>query len=324
MLHRFCAAWAIVLLAIFTCVPLAQAQKKRVAVFDFEYATVQGSVSSVMGSNVDIGKGIADLIVEELVKTGTYSVVDRKALDKLLAEQNFQNSDRADANTAARIGKILGVDGIIIGSITQFGADDKTTNVAGGALSRVGGRFGLGGVSRKESKAVVNVSARLVGVESAEIFAVAAGKGESTRSGTSLIGNSSAGVGNVDMTSSNFRNTIIGEAVNKAVVALSADLNANSGKVAGKQVHIEGLVADATGGELVLNVGSKAGVQVGMKLQIKRSGREIKDPATGRVIRRIEENVGEVTITDVDAASSVGKFSGSGTPKVGDRAETPE
>jgi hypothetical protein len=161
-----------------------------------------------------------------------------------------------------------------------------------------------------------------VGVESAEIFAVAAGNGESTRSGTSLTGNSSSGVGNMDMKSSNFRDTIIGEAVNKAVVALSADLNANSDKVVGKKIKVDGLVADATAGEIVLNVGSKAGVYKGMKLQIKRTGREIKDPATGKVIRRIEESVGEVTIEDVDATSSVGKFSGSGTPKVGDHATT--
>mgnify|MGYP003341455365 CR=1 FL=1 len=140
---------------------LSAQDKKRVAVMNFDYGTVSASVIQIWGSNQDIGKGIADLIVEELVKTGTYSVVDRKALDKLLAEQNFQNSDRADANTAAKIGKILGVDGIIIGSITQFGADDKTTNVAGGAMSKIGGRFGLGGVSRKESKAVVKISAPL-------------------------------------------------------------------------------------------------------------------------------------------------------------------
>ena len=317
MRKRIGVAATIILLALFA-VP-GQAQKKRVAVFDFEYATVQGSVSSVMGSSVDIGKGIADLMVEELVKTGTYSVVDRKALDKILSEQDFSNSDRADANTAAKIGKILGVDGIIIGSITQFGADDKTTNVGGGALSRVGGRFGIGGVSRKESKAVVSISARLVGTESAEIYAVASGKGESTRSGTGIVGNSSSGVGSIDMKSSNFRDTIIGEAVNKAVTTLTVDLNANADKVVGKKVSVEGLVADATGGVLVLNIGTKVGVQIGMKLDVKRSGREIKDPATGKVIRRIEEAVGEVTITEVDATSSVGKFSGAGTPKVGDR-----
>lgn len=323
MLKKFGGPLAALLLVGATFVAPAQAQqKKRVAVFDFEYATVQSSVNSVMGSNVDIGKGIADLIVEELVKTGTYSVVDRKALDKLLAEQNFQNSDRADASTAAKIGKILGVDGIIIGSITQFGADDKTTNVGGGAMSKIGGRFGIGGVSRKESKAVVNISARLVGTETAEIYAVAAGKGESTRSGTSLTGNSSSGVGNLDMKSSNFRDTIIGEAVNKAVVTLTTDLNANSDKVVGKKVKVDGLVADATGGEITLNVGSKAGISKGMKLQIKRTGREIKDPATGKVIRRVEESVGEITITEVDATSSVGKFSGAGTPKVGDHATT--
>ena len=324
MIKRFSFTLAAILLMAASLATPAQAQKKRVAVFDFEYSTVQSAVSSVMGSNVDIGKGIADLIVEELVKSGTYSVVDRKALDKILTEQNFANSDRADANTAAKIGKILGVDGIIIGSITQFGADDKTTNVSGGALSRVGGRFGLGGVSRKESKAVVNISARLVGTETAEIYAVAGGKGESTRSGTGLVGNSSSGVGSVDMHSSNFRDTIIGEAVGKAVAALTTDLNGNSDKVVGNKVQVEGLVADATGGVLVLNMGSKAGARVGMKLDVKRSGREIKDPATGRVIRRIEEAVGEVTLTEVDATSSVGNFKGAGTPKVGDRVVSPE
>jgi curli biogenesis system outer membrane secretion channel CsgG len=324
MRRKFSAAIVATLLSAISFVAPAHAQKKRVAVFDFEYATVQGSVSSVMGANVDIGKGIADMIVEELVKSGTYSVVDRKALDKILAEQNFSNSDRADANTAAKIGKILGVDGIIIGSITQFGADDKSTNVSGGALSKFGGRIGIGGVSRKESKAVVNISARLVGTETAEIYAVASGKGEAQRSGTGVTGSGSAGVGNLDMQSANFRDTIIGEAVNKAVTTLTADLNGNADKVVGKKVNVEGLVADATGSVLVLNMGSKAGAQVGMKLAVKRTGREIKDPATGKVIRRIEEAIGEVTLTDVDPTSSVGNFKGAGTPKVGDRVATPE
>src|SRR5437870_1767790 len=104
-------------------------QKKRVAVMNFDYATVQNSVSAIFGTNQDIGKGIADLLVDKLVNDGTYSVIERKALDKILAEQNFSNSDRADATSAAKIGKVLGVDAIVIGSITQFGRDDKKTSV---------------------------------------------------------------------------------------------------------------------------------------------------------------------------------------------------
>src|SRR6266704_119164 len=101
---------------------LSQAQsKKRVAVLNFDYATVQSGVAAIFGSNQDVGKGIADLLVDKLVTDGTYSVIERKMLDKILAEQNFSNSDRADATSAAKIGKVLGVDAIIIGSITQFG-----------------------------------------------------------------------------------------------------------------------------------------------------------------------------------------------------------
>ena len=35
-------------------------QKKRVAVMNFDYATVQSGVAALFGSNQDIGKGIAD------------------------------------------------------------------------------------------------------------------------------------------------------------------------------------------------------------------------------------------------------------------------
>src|SRR5437763_9637948 len=145
-------------------------QKKRVAVMNFDYATVQTSVQAIFGANQDIGKGIADLLVDKLVNDGTYSVIERKMLDKIIAEQNFSNSDRADANSAAKIGKILGVDAIIVGSITQFGRDDKKTSVGGGALGGVTGRFGLGGVSKSDSKAVVAITARMVSTDTAEIL----------------------------------------------------------------------------------------------------------------------------------------------------------
>ena len=64
---------------------------------NFDYATVQSGVAALFGANKDIGKGIADLLVDKLVQNGTYSVIERKQLDKILAEQNFSNSDRADA-----------------------------------------------------------------------------------------------------------------------------------------------------------------------------------------------------------------------------------
>ena len=298
-------------------------QKKRVAVMNFDYATVQSGVQAIFGANQDIGKGIADLLVDKLVGDGTYSVIERKMLDKIIAEQNLSNSDRFDSNSAAKIGKLLGVDAIIVGSITQFGRDDKKTNVGGGALGGITGRFGVGGVSKSESKAVVGITARLISTDTAEIMASATGKGESARSGTGLIGagGSSAGLGggNLDMRGSNFGQTILGEAVHSAVNSVAQQLEAKAGAMPTKVVTVDGLVADAAAdGTLILNVGSSNGLKVGDTLAVKRVGRKITDPATGKVLRSIEDAIGEVTITEVDASSSVGKFKGSGAPKVGD------
>ena len=69
------------------------------------------------------------------------------------------------------------MDAIIIGSITQFGSDDKSTNIGGGALGGVTGRFGIGGVKRSKASAVVGVTARMINIDTAEILASESGKG---------------------------------------------------------------------------------------------------------------------------------------------------
>jgi hypothetical protein len=211
----------------------------------------------------------------------------------------------------------------VVGSITQFGRDDKKTSVGGGALGGVTGRFGIGGVAKSESKAVVAITARLINTDTAEIMASATGKGESNRSGTNLIGagGSSGGQGGgaFDMHGSNFANTILGEAVHSAVNQTAQQLEAKAGTMPTKVVTIDGLVADAApDGTIIINVGSSAGLKKGDVLAVKRVGRKITDPATGKVLRQIEDPVGQLTITEVDATSAVGKFSGSGAPKVGD------
>ncbi len=304
--------------------PAPGGRKKRVAVFDFDFATVQSSSAAVFGTNVDVGKGISDLLVRHLVEDGTYSVIERKAMDKILGEQNFSNSNRADANSAAKIGKILGVDAIIVGSVTQFGNDNQNTKVGGGGGGW--GGFGVGGFSHKKSKAVVQVDARLVNIDTAEIMGVASGKGESSRESTSLLGGGSNwhgfGGGAVDFGSSDFQQTILGEAVNQAVVQMSSELVADNSKLVARTISVEGVVASVDGGQIVLNIGSKAGLKVGDQLTVKRVSKEIKDPSTGQVIRRMTSDIGIIRLTDVDEISAVGApVSGAGF-KVGDMVKT--
>ena len=282
-------------------------RKPRVAVMDFDYATVQSYSAAMFGSDVDVGKGIADLLITGLVNDGTYSVIERQALDKIMAEQNFSNSSRADPSSAAKLGKLLGVDAIIIGAITQFGNETQNKNIGGGGGNWHG--FGVGGIGHSNSKANVHIDARIINVETGEILAVAEGAGESARSSTSLLGGGGNwhgwGNGNVDFGSSNFQNTIIGEATKTAVQQLSANLVTDAPKIPAQVVKIDGLVAAVDGGQVILNVGSGAGVKPGDLLEVVRVTKEIKDPSTGEVIRRLTTTVGVIKATDVDAKSAV-------------------
>ena len=170
------------MVAVSFAAPADAVTKRRVAIMNFDFGTVQRWWSG----DWDVGKGISDMLVTKLVKDGTYSVVERQMLDKILAEQNFSNSDRANPMTAAKIGKVLGVNAIIVGSVTQFGFDDKSFKLGGGGGSW--GGFGLGGIGKKSMKAEVAIDARMVDTTTAEILAVAQGQGESKRGGFSLGG----------------------------------------------------------------------------------------------------------------------------------------
>ncbi len=322
-----CAA-GIALLAGIIAIPAhtqsTSKRRPRIAVMDFDYATVQTTTAAVFGTNVDVGKGIVDLVVTDLVKDGSYSVIERKALDKIMAEQNFSNSNRADPASAARIGKLLGVDAIIVGSITQFGNETKKTNLGGAGGNWHG--LGLGNVGHSNSKANVGITARVVDVDTGEILGVADGIGQSARSSNSLLGGGGNwhgfGGGNADFGSSDFQQTIIGEAVKLAVNQLTANLVADAPKIGVRTITVEGLVAAVDGGQVILNVGGKAGIKVGDQFDVMRVTKEIKDPATGAVIRKLSTAVGVVKATDVDEASAVCEIvSGTGF-KTGDKVKT--
>ncbi len=312
-----------VLLLVSVVAGAAEGRKKRVAVLDFEYGTVRTEAASIFGTDVDVGKGIADLLVKHLVKDGTYAVIERKALDIILAEQDFSNSDRANPMSAAQIGKLLGVDAIIVGSITQFGGESKK-KTRGGIGVVPGPVVGAGSRSKTETKAIVTVDARLVDIDTGEILAVAEGKGESSRSGKSFLG---AGFGAgffglvaADFSTSNFQETILGEAVKAAVEQMSAGVIAAHRTLVTRTVKVEGLVAFVEGSTVVLNVGTKSGLKPGDLVSIERVTQEIRDPDSGDVIRRLTQKLGAVEVIEVDDVSAVCKVLSGVDFKVGDLA----
>jgi curli biogenesis system outer membrane secretion channel CsgG len=186
----------------------AQANRPQIAVMNFEY----GSIDNWWGQ-YDIGKGMADQVVDALVNDGTFRVIERKQLDTVLAEQDFAQSNRADpsAATLAKIGKIKGVKYIVSGSITKFATESR-----GGGV-RVKG-IGLGG---KKAKSEVNLTARVIDVTSGEIVASAKGHGESSKGGGFDFSKGGFGVGT---NSEEWRNSGLGDAQERACSDFVAQL----------------------------------------------------------------------------------------------------
>ena len=195
----------------------ARSKKPLVAVTDFDF----GTVGYHWWGNYDIGKGMADQVMSELLEDGTFRVVERKKLDTILAEQDFAHSDRADPGAAklSKLGKVLGVRYIITGSITKFGGEDKGK---GGSLHGI--HVGVG-----KAKTEVSVTARLVDTTTGEVLLAAKGEGVSKKGGGFSFGKS--GLGSYGQDSSDFKASAIGEAQEAACKDLVAKIVAKKDRI---------------------------------------------------------------------------------------------
>ena len=141
----------------------------------------------------------------------------RLADDPALPERLLANRRRA--------GAVLGVKYVIVGSITKFGTEQSNKSFGGGGF---GSKFGVGEVGTSKGKANVAITARIIDVTTGEIMASAKGDGTSKRSGLLLEGGGGgyggAGVGKIAFGSSDFHDTIIGEATETAVKATAVKL----------------------------------------------------------------------------------------------------
>jgi curli biogenesis system outer membrane secretion channel CsgG len=76
-----------------------------------------------------LSKGIADMMITEMAGNPGIRVVERDQLQKLLEEQNLSTSKSVDAETAVRIGKILGVHHMIFGGFVTDLKDNMRLDV---------------------------------------------------------------------------------------------------------------------------------------------------------------------------------------------------
>jgi len=245
--------------------------KKRVAVSRFEDR-------SGTGYN-HLGEGVADMLVTALVKSGKFSVLERQELEKVLEEQKLGESGLVTPETAPKLGKILGVELLVVGSVSEFGT--KESQVSGG-ISIFGG-----GIKKKTSRAVVDV--RLVNTVTGEIVAAEKKEGEESSTGIA-IRYEDIDFNNMD----SWDDTDIGKATRKAVDGVVELIVANMENIpwSGKVLKVN------SDGTLLMKPGSEGNVKVGMEFDVFRIGESIKDPDTGLDLGAEEEKIGRIKVVE--------------------------
>jgi TolB-like protein len=119
-------------MVVFTTVLVAAQDtgKVRIAVLQFRG----------VGIDQTTVQGIEENLVTQLVIQDTFDIVERSQLDNVMKELDLSMSDEFSEETAAEIGNLLGVETVILGSVTRLG-NKITINVRGIEVETALARF---------------------------------------------------------------------------------------------------------------------------------------------------------------------------------------
>ncbi len=254
-----------------------QQAKPRIAVLGFQ----NNSTFSYWGDR--LGEAATDELTTQLVKSGAFTVVERQQVNAILEEQHFGLSGAVNASTAAEIGKILGVQAVLLGSITQFSVDRKST--------------GIGSFRATFTEAESKLDVRLVNTTTAEIMAVAEGGGKKRMGGVGWDNFSFERDFDAGLAQEALRPAVEGAV--KEVVAQREVLAAIAPVSAPASV-----VGSPEAGVVYIDQGANMGIQVGQRFDVLRVVDEIRD-AAGNVLDRVTEPVGVIEVTRVLSQSSI-------------------
>lgn len=128
-----------------------------------------------------------DVFVTELVKSGKFRVVEREQLEALMKEKNLTLSGDVDPATAVKVGKLLGVNYLLTGAVTEYGAEEKGAH---------GGGFrGLPGFGVRKKTFVAALNARLIDTSTGEVAWADEARSEDSHSSVD-VGGFGGGVSN--------------------------------------------------------------------------------------------------------------------------------
>lgn len=276
---RLCTALLLTLPA--AAVPAAEAAPKpRVAVIEFKNKAAQAWGHA--------GAAAQDILISELVRQEKYTVLDRERLSEVMQEKNLSLSGEIDPKTAIKAGKLLGVEYLVTGSITEFGSTKSRATTGGWGVR------GLPSVDVGTNRFTAAIDARAISTATGEIVWADTAR-DSTTDARVFVGGAGGGV--VDEAQAD---KVIRPVCTQLAASLSKKKLAGSGPGGkGDASGIAGKIASVDASGVYVNVGSEAGVQAGQTFDVVRRGRVIRDPDTNEVLGADETRVGQIRIVEV-------------------------
>ena len=107
-----------------------------------------------------------EIAYDELVNSGYFDVVERERLDAVCDELSFDMSGLVDQRSAARVGKMLGAQYILIGSLNGLSTRQNGAEIVG--------------IGNKNAQVYAHISMRVVEVETGRVVLASRGDGRAT------------------------------------------------------------------------------------------------------------------------------------------------
>lgn len=244
-----------------------------IAVFSFEDSG---------GKAAGVGRAVADMLVTRLGGSRLFRIYERSRLEEIFREQRRNSDTGEDPHvTAART---LGVQFVIMGKVSEFGISNNSVLIPE-----------QGTVTKYKARAALDVRAVLV----ADGRVLETWETDGAKSSYNL-GVNIYGIPNFSFTGREFDQSLLGqatrEAVNEAADFINQAFSGEKMQKLAREFRIRGLVADAGAGEIIINIGSEAGVEEGMILDVYRLQKEITDPETGKKLTERLAPVGAIRV----------------------------
>jgi curli biogenesis system outer membrane secretion channel CsgG len=302
----------------------------KVAIYRFDDSNVRNQIQIETGQNIDYGKIAADMFESPIYREARTSIaiVNRDRIEDVFKEQRLTLDDRFDESQAAKLGRLLGIDAILTGTINSLSITTKRKTI---------GICSIGACRRTTTvKATVDVVTRLVSAQTLQTTSFSRRMEKTTEiAGDFVTGSMSSREGTPFGAGSgsegkNLADNYLREAIQLAVDSLAGEVLAGIRQVepfggrrvatappgsatteSGRNVTVR-IIRVTPEGEVVVSRGRAAGLREGQQFEVHRAeGREIVDGRPIAITRRI----GIIELTHVEADFSRAKFTADGTLK---------